>query len=328
MCDGIAQCPDGSDESQDLHCPQATYGWTTETDKKSKPTSTPSLKIKGKQDSLKPTEVASQGVNPLMSFNYPKAPEALIEINENSDDDAQQAMALSPFSRKYNTFIPKFSPQKQSQQQINNKLYSSYNQYPFPSPDFFNPDALKNNPYGPSETDYIREPPATFYWPLTDQQKYQSLGPYPDLNLAKERELRDWSSFSRNVPLDAYTTQDKMTGARPPKISSPLYLTTSPPPEPKATKASVVLPKVVPRMRSASVISHDTPLAVSHLKDSDSRGRDTNSAVIALTLGLCITGMLVALVGCRMNSIRRRIARRGGRSLAHDADYLVNGMYL
>jgi hypothetical protein len=81
---------------------------------------------------------------------------------------------------------------------------------------------------------------------------------------------------------------------------------------------------------SLSLSRNEVPiLAVSHLRDSDPSGRDTNSAVIALTLGLSITAMLIALVGCRMNSIKKRIARRGGRgSLAHDADYLINGMYL
>lgn len=70
----------------------------------------------------------------------------------------------------------------------------------------------------------------------------------------------------------------------------------------------------------------EMPIAVTHLSSSQS-GRDTNSAVIALVLGVGISAMLIALVGCRMKFIKRRIARRG-RNLAHDADYLVNGMYL
>ncbi|KAG0432687.1 hypothetical protein HPB47_020628 [Ixodes persulcatus] len=57
--------------------------------------------------------------------------------------------------------------------------------------------------------------------------------------------------------------------------------------------------------------------------------QESGSAVLALTLGLCITGLLLVLVGCRLRLARHRLARRGGRSsLAHDADYLVNGMYL
>lgn len=86
------------------------------------------------------------------------------------------------------------------------------------------------------------------------------------------------------------------------------------------------------KRRSQSVLehkaSHDIPIAVSHLRESDESGQDTNSAVIALSLGICITFMLAGIVAIRMRSIRQRISRRGGRSLAHDADYLVNGMYL
>ncbi|XP_065291080.1 uncharacterized protein [Dermacentor albipictus] len=65
--------------------------------------------------------------------------------------------------------------------------------------------------------------------------------------------------------------------------------------------------------------------------EQGSRGaeQESGSAVLALTLGLCITGLLLVLVGCRLRLARHRLARRGGRSsLAHDADYLVNGMYL
>lgn len=60
----------------------------------------------------------------------------------------------------------------------------------------------------------------------------------------------------------------------------------------------------------------------------DENEQDNNSAVIALVLGLFITILLIVIVGYRMRSIKKRIQRRGGRTLAHDADYLVNGMYL
>lgn len=39
-----------------------------------------------------------------------------------------------------------------------------------------------------------------------------------------------------------------------------------------------------------------------------------------------MTGALAVLAGGRARAARRR--RRGGKPLAHDADYLVNGMYL
>ncbi|XP_074603336.1 uncharacterized protein LOC141856803 [Brevipalpus obovatus] len=80
---------------------------------------------------------------------------------------------------------------------------------------------------------------------------------------------------------------------------------------------------------NADKLTHslNTPIAISSLNINEP-GRDTNSAVIALALSLVITSMLVALAIYRMRYIRRRIARRGHKNLAHDADYLVNGMYL
>lgn len=43
--------------------------------------------------------------------------------------------------------------------------------------------------------------------------------------------------------------------------------------------------------------------------------------------GLIITCIMAILIGCRLRVVKRRM-RRGGKSYAHDADYLVNGMYL
>ncbi|KAG7172772.1 Low-density lipoprotein receptor-related protein 11-like [Homarus americanus] len=55
-----------------------------------------------------------------------------------------------------------------------------------------------------------------------------------------------------------------------------------------------------------------------------------SGAVLALAMGVCITALLVVLVGCRLRGVRRRLRKqRGSRSpYSHDADYLVNGMYL
>lgn len=66
--------------------------------------------------------------------------------------------------------------------------------------------------------------------------------------------------------------------------------------------------------------------------EMEAREQDAQAsgAVLALAMGVCITALLVVLVGCRLRGVRRRLRRhRGSKSLyAHDADYLVNGMYL
>lgn len=46
-----------------------------------------------------------------------------------------------------------------------------------------------------------------------------------------------------------------------------------------------------------------------------------------LFAGLIITCVMAVLIGCRVKMVRRRL-RKNGKSYAHDADYLVNGMYL
>lgn len=93
--------------------------------------------------------------------------------------------------------------------------------------------------------------------------------------------------------------------------------------------------KTMTKYSYSHISSHDKLMikspnivAISYLHDNGPQnGRETNSAVIALTLGLFITSILIVIVGCRMKSFKKRIIRRG-RSLAHDADYLINGMYL
>ncbi|XP_015122110.1 titin isoform X1 [Diachasma alloeum] len=68
-----------------------------------------------------------------------------------------------------------------------------------------------------------------------------------------------------------------------------------------------------------------------HLKQSNHRDSEEvlrpRGAVISLALGLTVTAIMAALIGCRLRVVRKR-GRRGHGPYAHDADYLVNGMYL
>ncbi|XP_014675247.1 PREDICTED: uncharacterized protein LOC106815317 [Priapulus caudatus] len=54
---------------------------------------------------------------------------------------------------------------------------------------------------------------------------------------------------------------------------------------------------------------------------------ENSGAVLALSLGLAVTALLLAFVGCRLRSFKRRARRRGPLNV-HDPDYLINGMYL
>lgn len=64
--------------------------------------------------------------------------------------------------------------------------------------------------------------------------------------------------------------------------------------------------------------------------DHDGAAERPGGAVLSLTLGIIVTVALAMLVGCRANVVRRRGRGRVGKAggYAHDADFLVNGMYL
>ncbi|XP_046737974.1 uncharacterized protein LOC124406582 isoform X2 [Diprion similis] len=69
-------------------------------------------------------------------------------------------------------------------------------------------------------------------------------------------------------------------------------------------------------------------LTMDRLQDSnEDRDLRPRGAVISLALGLTTTALMAALIACRLRMVRRR-GRRGHGPYAHDADYLVNGMYL
>lgn len=69
-------------------------------------------------------------------------------------------------------------------------------------------------------------------------------------------------------------------------------------------------------------------MSVAELYESSStHAHEANSAILALVVGVTVAFLLIVLLACRLKTLRRRMSRKG-RGLAHDADYLVNGMYL
>ncbi|XP_059475255.1 low-density lipoprotein receptor-related protein 11 isoform X2 [Neocloeon triangulifer] len=60
----------------------------------------------------------------------------------------------------------------------------------------------------------------------------------------------------------------------------------------------------------------------------DGTAAKPGGAYLSLSIGLLVTALLAALISCRLRAVRRRLRRGGKSNLAHDADFLVNGMYL
>uniref|UniRef100_A0A034WDU0 Low-density lipoprotein receptor-related protein 11 n=1 Tax=Bactrocera dorsalis TaxID=27457 RepID=A0A034WDU0_BACDO len=64
-------------------------------------------------------------------------------------------------------------------------------------------------------------------------------------------------------------------------------------------------------------------------RDHDGQSERPGGAMLSLTLGLLVTAALAILIGCRMRTVGRRTRRMGGKApYSHEADFLVNGMYL
>lgn len=61
--------------------------------------------------------------------------------------------------------------------------------------------------------------------------------------------------------------------------------------------------------------------------DHDGAADRPGGAIVSLVIGVSLTAVLAIWIGCRMKTVGRRL-RRTGKPYAHDADFLVNGMYL
>uniref|UniRef100_A0A182W9T8 MANSC domain-containing protein n=1 Tax=Anopheles minimus TaxID=112268 RepID=A0A182W9T8_9DIPT len=106
--------------------------------------------------------------------------------------------------------------------------------------------------------------------------------------------------------------------------------------------------KTIKKDKAANQADHETgtghhggsdPIVHEHLKalhkeleiefaDHDGYADRPGGAMLSLTLGVLLTAAMGILLSCRMRVARRRIRRPGKSSYAHDADFLVNGMYL
>ncbi|XP_050423901.1 uncharacterized protein LOC126835389 isoform X2 [Adelges cooleyi] len=53
-----------------------------------------------------------------------------------------------------------------------------------------------------------------------------------------------------------------------------------------------------------------------------------NGAFISLTLGIIATSLMILVISCRLRIMRNRYRKGSKQSYSHDADFLINGMYL
>ncbi|XP_023235160.1 uncharacterized protein LOC111634583 isoform X2 [Centruroides sculpturatus] len=332
VCDGIPQCPDGSDESSDLHCPNSgisksdSYSNSKEQSKEVKQISTV---VTESSKLAQPVQINGQAsLHRTSEYEYPAQRQENMQWNDNyqlendSDADIQSkspGFMESQMYQQQNQWTDQ-NPQYQSNQGYNNNMLpyivknqGSYNTLPksklpmqahnYQSKSSSNGERDENfqsvQPQYPLHNDVYQQNNPTLYQPMIEIPSHSSPPPPP-------------ISYHETVSTVSSNNQDLMKSDKNQDVNKNSYIHTI---KHQSSNRKIDIPHV--GMSSAE-------LQESIHKHSE----ESNSAMLALTVGLCVTALLLVLVGCRMRSIRRRLARRKRSALVHDADYLVNGMYL
>lgn len=342
VCDGIPQCSDGSDEAVELECHKSRLNSATKS---------AAAAVVASATVVNNNKAPESGKIDLTPFNHqskPMTPYGDASGTRTSEDWPGLKLSSSNYytyphsaNEEGGTLYPKgVVPNPQTGVDYGNYPPANWNPFNGGASEVGNnkPSEKMTSSFEQSLSDRFNKeappPPPPVYWPPMafasgeQQPKPGQMPPRPMMNRPYEggysnpslnyenRAMPDYSSLAKPIP-GAVFPSDSM----PPSVVTNNNNNNNNSTGSKKTEYSH-------SGRSKMVVGEGNVMAMSVLHDvANQNGRETNSAVIALTLGLFITLILVFLVGCRMKAFEKRLARRG-RSLAHDSDYLVNGMHL
>ncbi|XP_071037515.1 uncharacterized protein [Parasteatoda tepidariorum] len=377
VCDGIPQCPDGSDESIELKCHE-----------------------KGDSDGLgspfvhKHSQFVAANDPHVQSLNrwsndydqYPSHSAAMDQQyapyegnNYQRIDDQYASNQLSPdydTVKGYNNYrqedIPYWSNQdtsfpvdeypqpaihnlnKQSNYPDKDSIYAQQlartaDQYPEikhhimhkppdPAPETSQQNrASENEGYKPHRVALERQQPYLTYDDVLQKQLYPEMKPksYPTRNMEDSVYNSDdliRASLVNQIPMEmdhSYQYKSKHSGeSSMPHESEKSKNSHESEKGKELAKDSLIIVKPTSPPKSVQRTVLDFKMSVTELYQSSRiHSQEANSAILALVVGLTITFLLFVFLVCRVKTIRKRMSKKG-RALAHDADYLVNGMYL
>ncbi|KAI4487867.1 hypothetical protein M0802_011755 [Mischocyttarus mexicanus] len=362
VCDGIPQCADGSDEAADLVCPTEKPTVSASAAIQGPSPQLPSNAInyqhmidqhkafvpiypRGPENNLKPWELPSIGNQVL-----PQPPNRLYPQME--IPQMQKSFGLPAYQWDYQ---PLYEQNKDSYIPGNSyREQNNFNAYDQNQPRIFShkgsgvmrePD-VDGNVYIDSKNPPQFSPPNKVIWQETPVQVAPSITPKLPQKLDNRLDKDTKNTVSPPCETSVQQTDilikerehgkvDKKKQEEIPHIKLDKHniekLNTTKIDVSKQNhghkneltdhKSIIVLENHVKEHEKSAVIAE-------HLQQINEHDNlRPKGAVISLALGLITTAITAALIACRLRIVKRR-GHRGHGPYAHDADYLVNGMYL
>ncbi|CAG9113610.1 unnamed protein product [Plutella xylostella] len=319
-CDGVPQCADGSDEAPELGCPSAPP-----LDLAPPTTTPPPPTLKAVPNRNKPIHIIKQEpVDPPVSSSLAESP-----VGDRWPHRLTQAQPPRRFTAngKYITLC-----MNQLQAHISSVIREDFfrNQRrmesmagwggQYPRYDWPEADPRRAWPVPPP-----RPEPQEMPVYLPPKTMPETVGVYSN----QQHTLRDspkkgFDLMSKQTPPEV-ATERAAPAAVETKVEEKTTVVES------TTKKKELKAQPAPASKPAPAQATKRPEpAHQHFTaadDHDGLSEHPPAAVMLLVLGILMTSVMGVMLACRARSARRRL-RRGKSPFAHDADYLVNGMYL
>ncbi|XP_052754664.1 uncharacterized protein LOC128201514 [Galleria mellonella] len=359
-CDGVPQCADGSDEAPELACPPPAQQPPPATAPPPPPPPPPSkhVHVQESSESSVSDSVAMEGGPALGGERWPhRLAQAQPQHRYN-----EAGRSSHIFSHK-GGLLQDTEPQMPGPGQAMGAQYGPPFEPPWPRRPWGQPQTGLDWGVGGG---YARpewsEPDPRRAWPVPQPRPDPEMTVYippktmpemPMVYTSQQQTLRD--SPKKGFDLDKKVQEVTEAPLSPPAVQPDRREET--PPIENTTKKKVIPEKTSTSSKSEASASRGSgapagggttaagsgrggagaaagpalePAAVHEhyaADDHDGLSEHPPAAILLLVLGIAMTTVMAAMVGCRARAARRRL-RRGKSPFAHDADYLVNGMYL